>query len=360
MKEFEIRTIKDIYLIKYVYEQFDQIVVYTKTLKNQGVLRHAFKYAFWALKDNGHIIVKDQQSCRFGVGRKNSDFWVVRSEFFKTLYNVVCVLEVSDDKRFIRVQKQSSHHFDSISFGLLFSGSDSEKELLKSVVESIAKNTAIRHIKHEVIICGPDSFDPAQIINQHPDINIRYLVFNHAYEAGRFVVCKKKNYLYKHCQYEIISISHLRIMYPDDFVEKIISRQFDIITPRVVVNSPSGKQFSYLDYMLLETYDVTASGINRRFDRIWFGDNYFGFLRSRVAFIDGGLNVFNHLAIKEPPYDDRLSWAEAEDVDMCYGLHQRGFLIDYFDDIKCESATCKTNLAGWRFLIKRLISPLYK
>lgn len=63
---------------------------------------------------------------------------------------------------------------------------------------------------------------------------------------------------------------------------------------------------------------------------------------------------------KSALYNNSLAWAEAEDVDMCHSLYQQGFLIDYFDDIICKSATCKTKLDYWRFLVKRLICPFYK
>jgi hypothetical protein len=79
-------------------------------------------------------------------------------------------------------------------------------------------------------------------------------------------------------------------------------------------------------------------------------EDYLHWYRRRVPYVDGGLNIFNKNIIKDPPYNNFISWGEAEDVDVCNRLYQSGILIDYLPEIKCFSATCK--LTGYTSLRK--------
>jgi hypothetical protein len=166
----------------------------------------------------------------------------------------------------------------------------------------------------------------------------------------RLMICQKKNKLYEVSQYSLVVISHSRILFSNDFIQSLIKFPIEMTTPSVYF-ADGDKEFKYLDFGFLDNYQDLQLGAERSsIGGEMMQEDYLHWYKGRVPYIDGGLNVFNKNVITQPPYNDYISWGEAEDVDVCNRLFQNGILIDYLPGIKCYSATCK--LTGYNNLKK--------
>lgn len=350
-----ISSIKDIYSIQFVYDQYDEIIIDASFLKYLGVLRYAIKYAFWALKTNGNLIVEDNVFKNSISSRKRIAFWQVKLELFKSLGDDIELLELDNSKGYIKARKIKEKYINNgFSFGIIYGGAKHEEGQLTKSVISILKNINLSHYEYEILICGPSDFDAAEYLKQFNSTNIRYVPYDLTPNT-RFLITAKKNYLFLQTKYNIVAISHTRILYAKDFVIKTFNKKFDLFTTKVLVDQKGSKQ-KYLDFGLITSYDI----IKKPVDGIPTGnltDNVLYYMKKRVPYIDGGLTIFNKNIISQSPYNDKIAWGEAEDVEMCANMYFKGFLIDYFVSIESESSTCKIKIkTSLRYKIKRYIS----
>lgn len=341
MLNFEISSIDGIYKIQFEYDKYNKITIDTKKLKYTGSLRYAFKYALWALKIDGELEVIDEPFENFSFSTKRIDFWQIRHEFFKSLKDDIEVIELDDKKGYIKVRKIKEGYVNNgFSFGIVFSGSDSEKEPLAKSIQSIVNNTNLDKYPYEIIICGPSKFDSISYIEQFKNSNIRYLPFDFEPNAKRLMITQKKNYLYKSCKYNITVINHTRILYSKDFMIKTFDKKFDVFTPKVLVEQDS-LNHHYLDFGLIGSYDISKKNLKKSITSILFENKYIYFMKNRVPYIDGGLIVINKNILKQNPYDSFVAWGEAEDVMASLLFYSNGLLQDYILTIECFSMTSK-------------------
>jgi hypothetical protein len=339
---FEIQTINNIYEIQYVFNTYNEVAINTKKLKYTGTLRYVFKYALWALKVGGEIKVIDEPFHDFGFSTKRIDFWQIRHEFFKSLKDDIEILELDDKKGLIRVKKiKESYINNGFSFGIVFSGSEGEKEQLAKSVQSILGNTDLNKYDYEVIICGPSKFDSESYLKKFSSFNVRYLPFEFEQNAKRLMITQKKNYLYENCKYNIVSINHTRILYAQDFMIKIFDKKFDVFTPKVIVDQ-DGKWYKYLDFGLIGSYDLSKLNPSAAMTSVILNEDVLYYMRKRVPYIDGGITVFNKDIIVNAPYNPHLAWGEAEDIDFCASLYNDGLLMDYINGVICKSSSNKS------------------
>lgn len=348
-----IKSISDIYTIQFIYDQYSEIIIDFSALKYLGVGRYALKYALWALKKDGIITILDtHQDTR--SSRSRITFNQVRLEVFKALGDDVEVIDVDDRERFVKVKKISDRYTNiGFSFGIIFSGSLNEEGQLIRAVESILGNKDLKKYPYEIVICGPSDFFSESFILQFGEANIRYLAYN-TISMPRFMISQKKNYLYSAMKYNIVSISHTRIVYPDNFVNEVFYKKFDLFTTKVLVNQ-NGHRFKYMDFSLIDTYDITKYPI-RGIPSGDIKDEVLYYMQKRVPYIDGGLTIFNKNILADPPYNNKIAWGEAEDVDMCANIYFKGLLIDYFTFLESESLTCKIGIKNSaRHKLKRYV-----
>lgn len=355
MNKFNLTSMDDIYTIQYVYETYDEIIINTKKLKYTGTLRYAFKYALWALKVGGKLIVNDEPFKDYGFSTKRIDFWQIRHEFFKFLKDDIELIELDDKKGYIEaIKTKESYVNNGFSFGIVFSGSESEKEQLTKSIQSILDNDELDKYDYEIIICGPSYFDSEFYLKQFADFNIKYITFDFEPNAKRLMITQKKNYLYENCKYNIAAINHTRILYAKDFIKKTFDKKFDVFTPKVMVEQ-DGKWYKYLDFGLIGSYDLSKMNPKAVLTSVILDDDVLNFMQKRVPYIDGGLTIFNKNIIQSP-YNKYLSWGEAEDVDMCELVYLRGNLLDYNENIVNKSLTNKTSFkVEYKFKIKKFI-----
>lgn len=357
---FTAKNIADVYALRSTTASYNKIIIHTKKLKYLRLVRHVVKYAYWALQTGGQIEIIDEPSRSYLITKRFIDFWQVKLEVFRSV-GPLMVTELCDDKKghIMLTKKEATAMHTGISFGIMFSGSDTDKQLISHVLNAILANTFLQSIPFEVIVCGPTGFDPLFFDTWKQPLNLRYLPFDMPNEPGRIMICQKKNALYAQCSYSIVSITHTRILYSDSFAQTFWERQFDVCTPNVSL--PEGKQ--YLDYALMESYD-NLNGIRKKraMGSNIFGKKYLHFLHNRVPWIDGGITVFNKHAVPLPPYHNQVAWAEAEDAVMCQKLTNDGIVIDYLYECKCVSQTSKINLKyeGLKKLVRQWLFLLNK
>jgi len=339
MERLVVSTQKDLYALKEVSQCYDEITVLLHNLRFQGLTRHAVKYSNNALRTGGTMIIQSSPFESYVLRRNKIDFWQVKYEVFGSLKDTVEILEVNNvEGRLVLKKKKHLYNYNGISFGIVFSGNKQEEQQLFKAIESISKNEALEALAFEIIVCGPREYDAAAITRLFLGLAIKYLPLDIS-TSPRLMICEKKNLLFNAAQYSLVVISHSRILYGSDFVSKLVKYPVEMATPAIYY-SKRGVNYKYLDLAFINSYQDIELGAKKSSIA---GENiqqdYLHWYRKRVPFIDGGLNIFNKNAITKAPYNNYLSWGEAEDVDVCNRLYQNGFLIDYLPHIHCYSAT---------------------
>lgn len=336
-----IASVDDIYALRFQTDTYDAVSIDVRTLKYEGVLQYATKYALWALKIGGILTLIDDGSKDDGVSNRRLDFWQVKHEFFKNVKNAVEVVRLDNAGGVLVVKKvQDPYRNNGFSFGIVFSGSQQEIPFLTQSLRSILVSVATSPLPFEIIVCGPSSFDFSTLEAELGCAQIRYHAFDFDTAHKRVMIASKKAALYRQCRFNVVAISHTRILYGADFTEKVASRKFDAFTPRVDAFY-GGQQIRYLDYSLLESYNMAAVPRYRSISASMIDGDFLYSLKRRVPYMDGGINVLNKTTIDFNPFCPHIAWGEGEDVLTANMLATSGALIDYFDDILCTSSTVK-------------------
>jgi hypothetical protein len=330
----KISTIEDLLKLREKVSYYDSIVIITRQLKYKKLLRFAFKYALSSLKVNGSIKVVDESFVGYEHALKRIDFWQVKAEFYICAGRSIHTNEIDYKNGVISATKvKDTQPFKGISFGVIVSGDDSEIARINELIDDIS-SLEFNDVKHEIIICGPKKNKISESIIHSP--SSRYLNYD---DSGiRFLVGKKKNFIYSNCRFDMVVMMHLRIKVTNDIIA-LFHRDFDFCTTKVLFRS-KGVSYPYLDYILVSSYDMYQVKRQRNIFKKslkYCLKNY----ANRVPYIDGGLNIFNKNNIVEPPYSNVLEWGEAEDLDLACRLYHEGNLIDYYDDLVSYSLTDK-------------------
>lgn len=357
MKTFQVKTAGDLYALKEICLQYDEVNIDLTTLRFEGLVRHAVKYANYALKVGGTMRIETAPFESYSLRRNKIDFWQVKYEVFNALKDTINIVEVLPKEGKLTLTKTKHlYNYTGISFGIVFSGNKQEEEQLVKAIESIIVNNNLQNFKYEILICGPTNYDPTSLAKEFASHHLRYVPLDIS-TTPRIMICEKKNLLYEQSKYSLVVISHCRILYTNNFVESLFNSIVEMATPAVYYKHED-QDLKYLDIGFFDSYQDFQLGAKRgSIAGENIQDDYMHWYNNRVPFIDGGLNVFNKNVIPAPPYNNYISWGEAEDVDVCNRLFQNGILIDYLPTIKCYSATCK--LTGYNNTIKKAGRKLY-
>lgn len=321
---------------------YDEIVVEAAHLKGMGILRYVFKFALLALNDGGILRVHDAPAGSFSLSRGKIDFWQVRYELFKIAKSQIEVLDVDSTQGQILVKKvKESKQATGFSFGIVFSGVKSELESLYAAIDSVISNDSSSQYPYEIIICGPTSDYAGEILARYVGEKVRYLAWDKPSEQ-RFLVSQKKNHLLNNCAYSVAVISHVRILFPSDFMRMVWGKSFDICTPKVVVVH-NNMEYDYLDFGLIGSYIFDQHVKSKSLTSVHMNKRIYDYMKNRVPYIDGGITIYNLNVIKESLLDDHIAWGEAEDIDMSARAYHSGLLLTYMHDVKCISSTIKND-----------------
>jgi hypothetical protein len=362
MQEIMISTIDDVYSIQNKKNAAAVVRIDVRSLKRTGAIRYAFKYALWALKVGGELVVQDAPRSGFGFSTRSMDFWQIRNELFKVLKDDVSLIALDDADGTICVRKtKDSYRNSGFTFGLVFSGNEAELAQLQPALESIAHIRGLSDFPHEVVICGPSTFDSAALVAKFHSLPIRYLAVDDVFQGNRVMITKKKNALIDTAAFNVVCLSHARILYAESFVACIQAKQFDALTPKVIYNA-NGQRRKYLDFTLSGSYDTSRANTYSVLSHEVLPDNVLHYMARRVPYIDGGLTILNKDKIGNIRYCPDLAWGEAEDIDLCARLYYDGFLIDYASECECESQTTKIDYSNsvLRKLKRRLQQALVR
>ena len=344
MTTFFASNVENLKTLRQSKSKFSEITLNVDRLKEQGLLRHAFKYASWAIKPGGVLLVESTPSKTGIFSTKEIDFWQVRKEFFKSVSGNFQILNVNDHTGTILAKKVADDSSPTgVTFGIVYGGGERDSNLLKDAIASIGRQQYDPRFSVEILICGNVHEDLAKdLIRLANNIELRIIPYDKTFEANRIPIADKKNRVFEGAKYSIVVISHTRIEFVENFLDHLSQSCFDVVAPSVVVNI-DGKERRFLDYISIGSYDTARVSPRQTLAACTTIDDHLLLAKKRVAYVDGGIMIFNKKNISHAPFDPSLAWGEAEDVDACSNLYQKGFLIDYDPSLKCRSMVMKFN-----------------
>jgi|GEM_PF-3211640 hypothetical protein len=338
MKEFLLITLKDLDYLKYNFNYFDKITIDLRVSKSlYYVLSYAIKYSYWAVKLDGIIDIKTKKYLTSVFSKKNLAYWQVSSTLHYSLTNNIETMYSNKDEGYIKIKKiQDPYLNNGISFGIIASGAEEENDFLLNSINSIRNNKEIKKFKYEIIILVKSNNKLSSIIKNKS--NIKILFFDDDREGDRFMIGRKKNKLYELCQYDIVSISHARIIFPNNLIQEILTKKFDFITTKI--NTIDDDR--YLDIGLLGTYNISKPTLKLVRTGYFIPNFIYNLLDGRCIYIDGGLSIYNKKVLNFNPFNKYLAWGEGEDIRVSEQISTNGFLVDYYDYLTSRSQSNKT------------------
>lgn len=355
----QINSINDIYKIRHIRNEFDEIIINCHSLKYSGALRYALKYSLYASKIGGLIRIKDCPTTTLGYSRKIIDTWQVLYQCAQTFYDDCKEVSVNIKKsEYVYEKIVDRYKNNGITFGILFSGNENElDDLIKSVTSCINQDSSKNK---EIIICGPSQFNIKKLPKFVTEKS-KYLYYDQEDVTSRFLVNKKKKFIFENAKFNIVCINHARISYPKSFYIDIINHPIEFSTPRVVAYQ-NNIEFNYLGLSFVGSYDLSKKDTSISFQGELIDKDYLYYMKKRVPFIGGGLYLLNKNILTSSIFDTRIAWGEAEDINLSMRAYSEGFLIDLFPEIKCISSTTKYtfNNSFIRKILRRIAKFLIK
>ena len=340
MSTMVLDTIADLVDVQASSAEFDQIVVNCPYFARLGLLRHALKYSSFHAASNAVIQMKSPAHTGYGLNRRCINRWQILSEAALALSGrgVFMPLEQKGDIAF-RIGEAFSP-CRSVTFGIVFSGRENECSMLEGALRSISEIRGVNSDNCEIVVLGGGECDGTQMVRDYRHLNLRYIYHEGAIENGRFLVSQKKSRFFEVATNDALVISHTRIGFDPSFCEALFRQRFEVCAPRVYFMEGETKR-PYLDYVLVGDYDVTKTRRIRTLLSSDFGDKHLYLMRNRVAYVDGGITIFDRRKIDQSPFLRELAWGEAEDLVMARKMFGDGYLIDYCPDMLAYSTTDK-------------------
>ena len=342
MLKMVVKEFQDVIEINSKINYYDIIEINGNCINKSLLTRNLIKHSFWALNKDGFLVIKFEKDIGFGFKKNTLRFWQIRSEIFKVInienYDLI---ENSLDQGLLKIQKRHlTNNNNKLTVGFVISNLEYEKKYLLNSLKNLKINSSI-----EIIICGPTKYKNDRFFN---DNNIIYISKDINQHKGRILYTKKKNAIFQKASNNLVAICHSRILITKDFITKILCKHFEIATPSIYFLK-DGKEYKYLDMLFIDDYHFMNKPKTKTILSTLENLNFHNNISERKIYIDGGVSVFNKNYIKANPYPEYLGWGEAEDVEMCSNLFNKGFLLERFFDIKCYSQTNKLILGESNF-----------
>lgn len=296
-----------------------RIEVKTGRFKCRGLLPHALKYALWALKPGGTLIVQDDGPAQAEVW--DMPFALVRKLAFKTLRDGVELVALDASALRLEFVRTLPALGNGWSAGLIFSGNDGELPAVERCLAGLHAQPELTGARGEIVVCGPKR--DLSFLNAWP--NVRYVEYETP-PGPRFMISAKKNFLATQLRHPRALILHARITL-DSGCLSALPAEFDVITPAVFVMN-KGKRCPYLDYVITDTTDPIRMPIRFNVPLDYPRARYHEFIDRGIPYIDGGLLIARREILLQTPLDECLGWQEGEDADWCMRVRQSGNLVD--------------------------------
>lgn len=326
----------------------DLVTVETARLKFRNLLPCAMKYAFWATRLGGRIVVVDDGGKDAAPGPYSVSFNLVRQWVFKYI-GAGCRL-VSLEPGRLELERMAAPLVPGWGAGVVFSGNDGEIPTLRACLDGLLRQPELATSNGgEIVVCGPRR-DTA-FLSDYPDV--RY----HEFETPpgpRFLIGRKKNALMAAMTAPRMVVLHARVVLDERALSRV-PREFDISGPAVRYASAHRGEQPYLS--LIQTDGVWPGFVGRRATvmlRDVADGNPLALIERGGVFVDGGAFYVTRTAFKACPLHEEVAWEEGEDVEWCGRAFAQGLLVD----LALESgALSQTNKLGDRSKLGSLERP---
>lgn len=301
----------------------DEVMVDARRLKYRGLLPCALRYALWAVRPGGRIVVHDD-------GRHDAS-----APIFEVPFNSVrqwAMKFVARDAELVRFDAAGLLEFERSapvlepgwSAGVVYSGRDEELPSLRRCLAGLAAQPELSSQRGgEIVVCGPER--DLGFLAEFPQV--RYLPYE-APAGHRFLIGHKKNALIRALRGPRIAIVHARIVF-DAGALSGVPREFDILAPNIAVME-GGRRTPYLS---IGRSDAAWPGLMPRrlpltMRNLGSGDAL-ALHRHGGVFVDGGAFLVTRRVHEACPLDEALAWEEGEDLEWCARAHLHGYLSDF-------------------------------
>lgn len=319
--DLEIASLGDLYALKRATDR-EEIVVRTHSLKYKGVLRHALKYALWAVRPGGRIVVLDSGPREPRIRPYLIPFNLVLQQAFKLL-GPETELEMLDHRHMTAIFRRTSPILaPGWSAAILFSGAPSEVVPVKRALEGLRRQPELAADKGgQIIVAGPAGAKDS--LGLAPDIE--YFVFEST--GARALVSKKRNAVAGIAHNPRLIVTHARIVLEQGALAAM-PREFDVITPRVEFREDD-KPVRHIDYTVEDVLD--GEGVSRRLSPFNAYDphRYLEILAKGRPVIEGGVYAARKSVLESVPFSPFLAAGEGEDLEWSARLQAMGCLVDF-------------------------------
>jgi hypothetical protein len=316
----------------------DTVTVVTATLKHRNLLPHAFKYALWAVRPGGTIVIEDDGGRSAAPPAYEVSFNIVRQWAFKFI-GAGCEVESLDARRLV-LRRTAPVLAPGWAAGVVFSGNDGEIPTLLRCLDGLALQPELdRTAGGEIVVSGPAR--DLGFLSDYP--HVRYLPYETP-PGPRFLIGQKKNALMAALTAPRMVILHARVILDAGALGRA-PREFDISGPVTRIAGAGGER----PYLSLSQTDAVWPGtVPHRPTRGLHdapSDDPLALVERGGVFVDGGAFYVTRPVFEACPLHPLIAWEEAEDVEWCGRAFVQGFLIDIAPDSGALSQTSK--LRDW-------------
>jgi hypothetical protein len=304
----------------------------TATLKYDGLLPHALRYAMFALRPGGRLEIVD-------TGGED-----VRLLPFVFPFNQVCMAAARFLHRdmviegiepgagiatYVRTRPEPEAGW---SAGIVFSGAAGEVAQVERCVAALMRQPEIGGDRSRILICGP-----TESATHVSHLAATYVPYDAS--SQRFLIGAKKNALMAAMPGPRLLVLHARIELADQALANMPA-EFDVCTPVVDVETGSHR-LPYLDFVVVDDCDPARMLRGARTAPGYERSSYLDRLSRGWGVIDGGCFAIWKDVAEDQPMNPMLAWGEAEDAEWCWRLHHNGYLVDLIPGARAASATSK-------------------
>jgi len=323
----EINNIQDV-LAAGKWSGAESVLIRTHRLKYRGLLLHALKYGFWALKPGGELVIEDSGPAEDFIAPYTIPFSLVRMMVFQALGRGSETLELDSARNVIRLRRMAEPAGRSWQAGVMISGNLAETETLTQCLAGLAAQPELQR-PGAILVCGPER--TRTILNGMPGEPFLQLVPFEGSASKPFPICEKKHHLISTMTADRLAVMHARIRLDPD-VLRHAPAEFDIAAPQVWTEG-SGRRREHI------SYTIQDAGLPFRFGRVSnLGTRSGGDprlqLSKRQPFVDGGAFFVSQQAYAACPLNRQLGWGDAEDVEWCNRALSMGLLVDYWPAVE--------------------------
>lgn len=313
----------------------DAVIVDARRLKRTGLLPLALKYALFAVRQGGRIMVEDEADGEMGSPACAVPHKLVRQWTFQFLGRDAELVSLDPPGR-IELLRMRPVIPPGWSAGIVFSGRDAEIPTLLKALEGLHGQPELTE-GGEIAVCGPPR--DLGFLDGFP--GVRYV--EHVDPPGeRVMIAAKKNALIRALTGPRVLILHARIIFEPGALAAV-PREFDISGPNVLQEA-GGRRATYLSLGSTETVWPGRTPRSTPWLMRHVGDDPIALHARGGLFVDGGAFYVTKAAHWQCPLNDLIAWNEAEDVEWCARAFLHGLLVDIAPQSYAVSQTAKIRM----------------